>query len=196
MITKNSIQHLLNHEGLRITVADVTDAAKEAGNIHNLSLFSEIIIGKILAATAALATDFKNHEGISLKWVTHSPLGIIRADAYEGHYVRGFIENPEAEAFDKYDPAEEKRLVCENAQLFVTRYSLLKQPYISTVNASCNSISECLTSYLNESDQTDSPGGPFWPDTRRRTPAPPDHGGSCPPAPPTAFRRPAGWPHR
>lgn len=156
MITKNSIQHLLNHEGLRITVADVTDAAKEAGNIHNLSLFSEIIISKILAATAALATDFKNHEGISLKWVTHSPLGIIRADAYEGHYVRGFIENPEAEAFDKYDPAEEKRLVCENAQLFVTRYSLLKQPYISTVNASCNSISECLTSYLNESDQTDS----------------------------------------
>ena len=144
MITKNSIQHLLNHEGLRITVADVTDAAKEAGYIHNLSLFSEIIIGKILAATAALATDFKNHEGISLKWVTHSPLGIIRADAYEGHYVRGFIENPEAEAFDKYDPAEEKRLVCENAQLLVTRYSLLKQPYISTVNASCNSISECL----------------------------------------------------
>ena len=51
MITKNSIQHLLNHEGLRITAADVTDAAKEAGNIHNLSLFSEIIIGKILAAT-------------------------------------------------------------------------------------------------------------------------------------------------
>lgn len=59
MITKNSIQHLLNHEGLRITVADVTDAAKEAGNIHNLSLFSEIIIGKILAATAALATAFQ-----------------------------------------------------------------------------------------------------------------------------------------
>ena len=59
----NRIQHYLSTEGIRITFADVMDAAKEAQEIHHLPSLSAVIMGKVINAAAILAMDFKNHEG-------------------------------------------------------------------------------------------------------------------------------------
>lgn len=64
-----------------------------AQEIHHLPSLSAVILGKVLNAAAILAMDFKNHEGVSLKWVTNSPLGTIHADTKEG--MCGDIENPD-----------------------------------------------------------------------------------------------------
>lgn len=59
MSVMNQIDHYLSTDGIRITVADITDAAREAQEIHHLSSLSAVILGKVLNASAILAMDFK-----------------------------------------------------------------------------------------------------------------------------------------
>ncbi len=150
----NTIQHYLSHNGIRLTVADTSSAAAEAESIHHLPRISAAILSKAMTGAAVLANDFKNHEGVSFKWITGSPLGNIHVDAYDGHFVRGYIDHPEAGAGIPYTPENEAMLAAARGQLFVTRYSLLKMPYTSTVNLSRGEVSAGLTEYLNTSEQT------------------------------------------
>ena len=153
MINTNSIAHYLNPKGIRITVADVSDAAAKIQEIHQLPELTASIMGKILAGTAALATDFKNHEGGSLQWKTNSVLGTIHTDAYEGSYVRGFVDHAD-EGLDITEENEKNLVSAAGAKLTVTRYSLLKMPYNSTVLLTDGNISQCFTQYIEQSDQT------------------------------------------
>ena len=100
-----------------------------------------------MAGTAILATDFKNHEGVSLRWETHGPIGNIHTDAYEGKYLRGYMDHPEAAGADE-------SILNEHGMLYVTRYSLLRMPYTSSVELKGHDVSSCLTDYMKESDQT------------------------------------------
>jgi molecular chaperone Hsp33 len=148
------IGHYVSSSGIRLTVCDTSGAAGQAGDIHRLPPVSAQILAKIMTGAALLAVDFKNHEGISLKWVTGSALGTIHVDAYDGKYVRGYIDEPEAGLGHRSCAETEAFLVSQSAQLFVTRYSLLKLPYTSAVNLLPGDISACLTEYLNTSEQT------------------------------------------
>lgn len=150
----NRIQHYLSRDGIRLTAADTTKAAAEAEAIHHLPALSAVILAKVMTGAAILTNDFKNHEGVSFKWVTGSDMGNIHADAYEGHFVRGFIDQPEAGEGLPADASHEADLVSLRGQLFVTRYSLLKMPYTSAVNLSHGDTASCLTEYLNTSEQT------------------------------------------
>lgn len=152
----NLIQHYLNYDGIRLTIADTSSAAAEAILIHQLSLASAAILSKVMTGAAILANDFKNQEGVSFKWSTGGPLGNIHADAYGGHFVRGYIDHPEAAGDLPCDPGQEARLVSADGTLFVTRYSLLKMPYTSAVCLSGGDIAENLTRYLTVSEQTQS----------------------------------------
>lgn len=150
----NHIQHYLSSDGIRLTFADTTNAAAAAEDIHHMPPVSAIILAKAMTGAAILTNDFKNHEGVTFKWVTGSPLGNIHVDAYDGHFVRGYLDHPEAGLGALPTAEEEARLVSTRGQLFVTRYSLLKLPYTSAVNMKQGDISACLTEYLNTSEQT------------------------------------------
>lgn len=150
----DTIQHYLSPDGIRLTAADTSRAAAEAEAIHHLPKMSAAIMAKAITGAAILANDFKNHEGVSFKWITGSPLGNIHIDAYDGHYVRGYLDHPEAGARISYTTDHEADLVSTKGQLFVTRYSLLKMPYTSMVNLSRGDIAAGLTEYLNTSEQT------------------------------------------
>lgn len=150
----NTIQHYLSADGIRLTVADTSHASEETEAIHHLPPLSAMILSKALTGAAILINDFKNHEGITFKWTTGSPLGDIHIDAYDGQFIRGFLDHPEAGIGLPCDSAHEAALVSTQGQLFVTRYSLLKTPYTSAVNLHQEDISACLTEYLNTSEQT------------------------------------------
>lgn len=147
MIEKNTICHYLNLDGICLTLADITDAALEAAKRHNMSDQAAAMLGEIMAGTAILATDFKNHEGVSLRWDAHGPRGNIHTDAYEGKYLRGYMDHPEAAGADE-------SILNEHGMLYVTRYSLLRMPYTSSVELKGHDVSSCLTDYMKESDQT------------------------------------------
>ncbi len=133
----DTISHYLSASGIRLTICDASSAAAEAQKLHALAPERAAFLGKLLVGAALLATDFKNHEGISVKWETGSPLGIFHVDAYEGRYVRGYAEEAEG----------------ASPRLFVTRYSLLRQPYTGAVDLSSADISQGLADYLKLSEQ-------------------------------------------
>ena len=149
----NFIRHYLSLEGIRVTVADITSATKEAMEIHTLSPMEGVVLGKTLLSAALLATDFKNHEGVSLKWETNGDLGTIHSDAYEGHLVRGFIDSAKP-VMELYSQEREVALLKNKGRLFVTRYSLLKLPYVSTIDLAEGTVEESVEKYVKESDQT------------------------------------------
>lgn len=149
----DTIQHYLSADGIRLTVADTTNASAHAEAIHHMPALSSVILAKMMTGAALLTNDFKNHEGVSFKWVTGSPAGEIHIDAYDSHYIRGYIECPDAGIARPVDAAHEADLVSEDGKLFVTRYSLLKMPYTSAVTLHKGDISACLTEYLNTSEQ-------------------------------------------
>lgn len=140
--------------GIRITVSDVSSAAAKVQELHHLPALTAVIMGKILAGTSVLATDFKNHEGISILWQTNSILGSIHADAYERYFIRGYVDTADDNL--PVTSHNEKLLISDKAQLTVTRYSLVRTPYSSRINLSFGNISECLGQYLKQSDQIKS----------------------------------------
>ena len=140
--------------GIRITVSDVSSAAAKVQELHHLPTLTAVIMGKILAGTSVLATDFKNHEGISILWQTNSILGSIHADAYERYFIRGYVDTADDNL--PVTSHNEKLLISDKAQLTVTRYSLVRTPYSSRINLSFGNISECLGQYLKQSDQIKS----------------------------------------
>lgn len=152
----NYIRHYLNYDGIRLTVADTSSASAEVMDIHQLPPVSAAILSKAMTGAAILANDFKNHEGVSFKWVTGSPLGNIFADAYDGHFVRGYMDNPQNGEGIAYTYPNEAKLINENGLLYVTRYSLLKMPYTSTIRLSGGDMADSLTEYLTLSEQTHS----------------------------------------
>lgn len=135
----DTILHFLSDDGIRLTICDATSAAAEAQMLHALSEDRAAFLGKLFVGAALLATDFKNHEGISLKWETGSGLGTFHVDAYEGRYVRGYAED-----------AEE---IGGAGHLFVTRYSLLRQPYTGAIDWGAADVSDGLADYLKHSEQ-------------------------------------------
>lgn len=150
----NHISHYLSESGIRLTACDTSAAAKKAAEAQGLPSVSAMLLAKVMTGAALLTNDFKNKEGVTFKWVTGSPLGEIHADAYDGHFVRGYVESPEAGAGKTLTTAEEAALVSAAGRLFVTRYSLLKLPYTSAVPLPHGDVSACLTAYLNTSEQT------------------------------------------
>ncbi len=134
----DTISHFLSDDGIRLTICDATSAAAEAQMLHTLSEDRAAFLGKLFVGAALLATDFKNHEGISLKWETESGLGTFHVDAYEGRYVRGYAEDAETGGA---------------GHLFVTRYSLLRQPYTGAIDLGAADVSAGLADYLKHSEQ-------------------------------------------
>ncbi len=140
----DTISHFLSDDGIRLTLCDATSAAAEAQGMHALSEARAAFLGKLFVGAALLATDFKNHEGISVKWETGRDLGIFHVDAYEGRFLRGYAEEAELADDAKKNGA---------GHLFVTRYSLLRQPYTGAVDLASDDVSEGLAAYLKGSEQ-------------------------------------------
>ena len=149
MIHINKVTHYLSTKGIRITVADVSSAAIHLQKIHKLPELTGSIMGKVLAGTATLATDFKNHEGISLQWRTSSKLGTLYADVYESGYVRGYPEYIIDQDVKNTIKNEKELVSAPGSKITVTRYSLLKIPYSSTIMLQNGDVSDCLTQYLS-----------------------------------------------
>lgn len=153
MAAADKIQHFLRADGIRLTVASIDTAAQTAAANHMISPLAAGLLAQVMTGAAMLATDFKNREGVSLKWYTGGSAGAIYADAYDGHFIRGYAEG-ERELSLGYSKEAESRALSGEGRLVVTRYSLLRRAYTSAINLSVASVSDGIRSYLSRSDQT------------------------------------------
>lgn len=153
MALPDTVQHFLTSDGIRLTVASIDTATKIAQSNHDLSELPAGILAQVITGAVLLANDFKNKEGVSLKWYTSGSAGIIYADAYDGQFVRGYADCKN-DSLERYSPQAESDALGTAGKLVATRYSLLRTPYISAIDLSVSSVADGIETYVMRSDQT------------------------------------------
>lgn len=153
---KDKISYYISESGFKMVIAYTTNIVSKARALHDLSPVATAALGRTMTGALLLANDFKNHEGVSIKIDGDGPLGKIYADAYDTDKVRGYVMNPQVDL-----PLNEEGKLNVGAAvgagtLYVTRYSLLRQPYQSAIKLVSGEIAEDLTYYLTISEQIPS----------------------------------------
>lgn len=152
----DTITHYVSDAGLRMSVAYTTNLVEVARRTHALSPVAAAALGRTMTGALLLANDFKNKEGVSIRFAGDGPLGTIHADAYDQGKVRGYLDTPRVDLPLKGPHKLDVGHAVGKGKLYVTRYSLLRQPYQSAIEIVSGEIAEDLTYYLTVSEQIPS----------------------------------------
>ncbi len=157
MQMKDKIIHYTSDELIRVSVAVTRTITQKARTCHNLSPVAAAALGRAMTGAVLLAGDYKNHEGVSLKFSGDGPLGAVHADCFDSHYVRGYVDHPQLDiplkANGKLDVSG---AVGQHGQLSVTRFTPEKMTYTSQAELVSGEIAEDLAYYLLTSEQVPS----------------------------------------
>ena len=142
--------------GIRLFAAVTTGLTEEARRRHQLSPLATAALGRLMTGGLLLAAKLKTNEAITVRVQGDGPLGELVADAYGNGMVRGHVTHPLADL-----PLNEQGKLPVGAgvgqgQLFVTRFTNLKQPVTGTSPLVSGEIAEDITEYLYISEQTPS----------------------------------------
>ena len=157
MQMEDKIIHCTSDELIRVSVAVTRTITQKARTCHNLSPVAAAALGRAMTGAVLLAGDYKNHEGVSLKFNGDGPLGAVHADCFDSHYVRGYVDHPQLDiplkANGKLDVSG---AVGQHGQLSVTRFTPEKMTYTSQAELVSGEIAEDLAYYLLTSEQVPS----------------------------------------
>ena len=157
MQMEDKIIHYTSDELIRVSVAVTRTITQKARTYHNLSPVASAALGRAMTGAVLLAGDYKNHEGVSLKFNGDGPLGAVHADCFDSHYVRGYVDHPQLDiplkANGKLDVSG---AVGQHGQLSVTRFTPEKMTYTSQAELVSGEIAEDLAYYLLTSEQVPS----------------------------------------
>jgi molecular chaperone Hsp33 len=145
--------------GVSFVAAITTALVAEARDRHDLAPTATAALGRLMTATALLATDLQATERTSLQISGDGPIGSISAEAWrigDGIGVRGRARRPLTElplnARGKFDVAG----AIGEGVLQVTRSYEIGQPYVGVVPLRSGEIAEDVAAYLSDSEQIPS----------------------------------------
>ena len=142
-------------QGIRAFAAVTTDLVEEARVRHNCYPVTAAALGRVMTGSLLLAANLKTEESLTVRFSGDGPAGDIVADAYADGTVRGYVKNPLVDL-----PLLNNKLDVGGAvgkgQVYVTRFTGLKQPFTGSTELVSGEIAEDLTSYLVKSEQTPS----------------------------------------
>lgn len=141
--------------GMRAFAAVTTHLTETARKRHDCFPIAAAALGRTMTGSLLLAAGLKNDEAITVRIQGSGPLGKIVADAGANGSVRGYVENPKVDL-----PLKNNKLNVGEAvgkgNLYVTRFTGLKDPFTGSVELVSGEIAEDLTHYLAVSEQTPS----------------------------------------
>lgn len=142
-------------QGVRAFAAITTELTEAARFRHNCSPVASAALGRLMTASLLLAANLKTQEAVTIRIAGDGPLGECIADATAAGTVRGFVKNPNIDL-----PLRNGKLDVGSAvgkgNLYVTRFTNLKQPFTGTCELVSGEIAEDITQYLLVSEQTAS----------------------------------------
>jgi molecular chaperone Hsp33 len=141
--------------GVRGFAAITTNLVEEGRQRHNCYPVATAALGRTMTAALLLAADFKTDESLTIRIAGNGPLNEIIADAHASGTVRGYIKNPHVDLPLRGNKLDVGTAVGEG-QLYVTRFTGLKQPFTSNTPLTSGEIAEDITSYLLLSEQIPS----------------------------------------
>lgn len=144
--------------GVRAFAVVTTNLAEEARKRHDCYPVAAAGLGRTMTAALLLSANLKTNESITIRIAGDGPLGEIVADAHASGIVRGYVKNPHVDL-----PLREGKLDVGagvgSGQLYVTRFTGLKQPFTGSSELVSGEIAEDITNYLFVSEQTPSSVG-------------------------------------
>jgi len=141
--------------GVRALAIVTTNLVEEARKKHDCYPVATAALGRTMTAALILAANLKTDESITVRIAGDGPSGEIVADAHGSGIVRGYVKNPHVDI-----PLRDGKLdvgaAVGKGQVFVTRFTGLKQPFTGSADLVSGEIAEDVTNYLYVSEQTPS----------------------------------------
>ena len=157
MHIEDQIVHYTSDELIRVSIAQTRQITETARQRHHLSPVACAALGRAMTGALLLAGDYKNHEGVSLKFAGDGPLGAVHVDAFDCNKVRGYVDNPTVDLPLKPNgKLDVGAAVGQHGQLTITRFTPEQTTYTSQAELVSGEIAEDLAYYLFTSEQIPS----------------------------------------
>lgn len=144
--------------GVRAFAAVTTELVEEARKRHNCYPVASAALGRTMTAALLLAANLKTDESLTIRIAGDGPLGETIADAHASGLVRGYVRNPFVDLPLRGNKLDVGKAVGQG-QIYVTRFTGLKQPFTGSAPLVSGEIGEDVTNYLTISEQTPSSVG-------------------------------------
>ena len=142
---------------VRIHAARTTALCEEARKAHNCMATSAAALGRVLSATAIMASDLKNpDEKIVSVMNGHGPAGTVLAQADGAGNVRGFIGDPSIYLSKEDGHLDVGRAIGTTGTLTVTKDLGLKEPFSGVSAIQTGEVGDDFAYYFAISEQTPS----------------------------------------
>lgn len=142
---------------VRIHAARTTVLADEARKAHHCLATSAAALGRVMSATAIMASDLKNpNEKIVSIMNGHGPAGTVLAQADGAGNVRGFIGDPNVYLVREDGHLAVGDAIGTNGTLTVTKDLGLKEPFTGVSAIQTGEVGDDFAYYFAISEQTPS----------------------------------------
>jgi len=151
-------------EPLRVWVVRVTNTARTAQRIHNLSPMAAAVMGRAIVGAVLLSSLIKHgtNQKIGLKIEGDGPIGYVYVEVDGKGRVRSLVKNPDVPFFTKEVNGKTKLDIAKaigNGTLTVIKDLGMGKPYVGVVPLVSGEIAEDIAYYLVQSEQIPSAVG-------------------------------------
>lgn len=151
------IKAITKNGAFRAIAVSTKHLTEEARQRHNLSHTATVALGRTFACGVLLCYTLKKSKGhLTLKIKGDGPLGSIIVDSSNEGTVRGYVDHPEIECFDKKGYVDIDKAIGKTGYVHVNYDNEKSIPYQSSVELVSGEIAKDVVNYLAKSEQIPS----------------------------------------
>ena len=145
------------YSSFRAIAVSTNNLTEEARQRHNLSHTATVALGRAFACGILLCYTLRKTKGhLTFKVKGTGPLGSIIVDTSNEGTVRGYVDHPEVECFDKHGYVDIDKAVGKTGYVHVSYDQEKGIPYKSSVELVSGEIGDDTVQYLVSSEQIPS----------------------------------------
>ncbi len=151
------VKAISKNGAFRAIAVSINNLSEEARQKHNLSHTATVALGRTFACGILLCYTLKKTKGhLTLKIKGNGPLGGIIVDASNEGTVRGYVNHPQVECFDKKGYVDIDKAVGKTGYIHVSYDAEKGSPHHSSSELVSGEIAKDIVHYLAISEQIPS----------------------------------------